>query len=106
MTNKSALMALASASRSAYGRLFFNLADVEARGQIRAEIENQTENWETFCALATPSGVLLLGFDNAENRRRYSGRFLDDVARELGKDWIDTAMDLRIAFRFPCRAAS
>ena len=81
-------------SASARGRLYLNLGDVEARARIRAEIENQTEDWENLCALATPSGVLLLGFDNAENRRAYSGRYLDDVARELGKDWIETAMDL------------
>ena len=81
-------------SASARGRLYRNLADVEARARIRAEIENQTEDWENFCALSTPGGVLLLGFDKAENQRRYSGRYLDDVARELGKDWIETAMDL------------
>ena len=81
-------------SASANGRLFRNLADVEARSRIRAEIETQTEDWENLCALSTPSGVLLLGFDKVENRRSYSGRYLDDVARELGKDWIETAMDL------------
>ena len=81
-------------SASANGRLYRNLDDVEARERMRAEIESQTEDWENLCALAGPSGVLLLGFDKAENRRRYSGRYLDDIARELGKDWIDTAMDL------------
>ena len=81
-------------SASANGRLFRNLADVEARERMRAEIENQTEDWENLCALATPGEVLLLGFNNAENRRKYSGRYLDDVAQELGKDWIETAMDL------------
>ena len=81
-------------SASANGRLFRNLADVRARARIRAEIETQTEDWENLCALSTPGGVLLLGFDKEENRRRYSGRYLDDVAREFGKDWIETAMDL------------
>ncbi len=81
-------------SASANGRLFRNLADAEARARIRAEIENQTEQWENLCALSTPEGVLLLGFDKEENRQRYSGRYLDDVAREFGKDWIETAMDL------------
>lgn len=81
-------------SASANGRLFRNLGDAEARARIRAEIENQTEDWENLCALSTPGGVLLLGFNDQENRRRYSGRYLDDVAREFGKDWIETAMDL------------
>ena len=81
-------------SASANGSLFRNLGDIEARARIRAEIESQTEDWENFCALSTPSGVLLLDFENAENRRKYSGRYLDDIAREFGKDWIETAMDL------------
>ena len=81
-------------SASANGRLFRNLADAEARERMRAEIENQTEEWENLCTLAGPGQVLLLGFNKAENRRKYSGRYLDDVARELGKDWIETAMDL------------
>jgi N-acyl-D-amino-acid deacylase len=81
-------------SASANGRLFRNLGDAEARARIRAEIENQSEDWENLCALSTPGGVLLLGFNDQENRRRYSGRYLDDVAREMGKDWIETAMDL------------
>ena len=81
-------------SASANGRLFRNLADIEARARIRAEIENQTGDWENLCALSTPEGVLLLGFDNAENRQKYSGRYLDDIAQEFGKDWIETAMDL------------
>ena len=79
----------ASADRGLFG----NLADDEMRARIRAEIENQTEDWENLCSLATAQGVLLLGFDKPENQR-YTGRYLDDVAAEMGKDWIDAAMDL------------
>jgi dihydroorotase/N-acyl-D-amino-acid deacylase len=43
--------------------------------------------------LATPQGVLILGLDKPENQK-YAGRYLDDIAAEMGKDWIDTAMDL------------
>ena len=78
---------------SANGRLFENLADDEMRERIRAEIQNQTEDWENLCSLATPDGVLLLGFDKPENRK-YAGRYLDDIAAEMGTDWIDTAMNL------------
>ncbi len=78
---------------SADGKLYDNLADSETRGRIRSEIENQTEDWENLCTLATPEGVLLLGFDKPENAK-YAGRYLDDVSEELGKDWIETAMDL------------
>ena len=37
--------------------------------------------------------MLLLGFDKPENRK-YAGRYLDDIAAEMGTDWIDTAMNL------------
>ncbi len=80
-------------SASADGKLFANLADSEARQRIREEIENQQEVWESFCTLATPAGVLILGLDKPENQQ-YVGRYLDDIAAEMGKDWIDTAMDL------------
>lgn len=78
---------------SADGMLMENLADPAMRARIRAEIENQTEAWENLCELTTPEGVLLLGFDKPENRR-YMGRYLSDVAEEMGKDWIETAFDL------------
>ena len=83
---------------SADGRLFDNLADPAQRRRIRAEIENQTEEWENLCALATPAGVLLLGLEEPENRR-FAGRRLDDVAAEMGKDWIEAAMDLVLSER-------
>ena len=60
---------------------------------MRQEIESPTEEWENLCALAGPQGTLLLGLERPANRR-FSGRYLDDVARELGKDWIETAFDL------------
>ncbi|MDH5758872.1 MAG: D-aminoacylase [Gemmatimonadota bacterium] len=78
---------------SADGKLFDNLADPGMRARIRSEIEHQTSDWENLCSLATPEGVLLLGFDKRENRR-YMGRRLSEVAAELGKDWIETAFDL------------
>ena len=78
---------------SADGKLFDNLASPEMRAKIRQEIEHQTEEWENLCGLASPEGVLLLGFNKPENRK-YSGRYLSDVSAELGKDWIETAFDL------------
>ena len=78
---------------SANGKLFDNLADQEVRGRIRSEIQNQTEEWENMCMLTTPEGVLLLGLEKPENQK-YAGRYLDDIATEYGKDWMDTAMDL------------
>jgi dihydroorotase/N-acyl-D-amino-acid deacylase len=78
---------------SADGRLFDNLADPEMRARIRAEMEVQTEPWEPFCTLATPEGTMPLGL-NLPEHRKYRGWWLSDIAEDLGKDWIDTAMDL------------
>jgi dihydroorotase/N-acyl-D-amino-acid deacylase len=78
---------------SANGLLYRNLADDAARERIRAEMQSPTTEWDNLCALATPEGTLLLGLARPASRR-LSGRSLADAARELGKDWIDTTLDL------------
>jgi len=78
---------------SADGALFENLADPEMRARIRAEMEVQTEPWEAFCALVTPEGAMPLGLNRPEYQK-YRGWWLADIAEDMGKDWIDTAMDL------------
>ena len=78
---------------SADGALFENLADPVMRARIRAEMEVQTEPWEPFCSLATPEGTMPLGLELPEHRK-YRGWWLSDIARDMGKDWIDAAMDL------------
>ena len=83
---------------SADGMLFSNLADPEMRGRIRDEIENQTSEWENLCGLATPEGTLILGLNRPENGR-YVGRYLSEIAADMGKDWIETAFDLVLGER-------
>jgi dihydroorotase/N-acyl-D-amino-acid deacylase len=83
---------------SADGELFSNLADPATRARIRQEIEHQTEDWENLCGLASPEGVLLLGLEKPENKQ-YRGRYLSEVAAEVGKDWIETAFDLVLVER-------
>ena len=78
---------------SADGQLYANLADPDMRARIRAEMEVQTEPWEPFCTLATPEGSMILGL-NLPEHRKYRGWWLSDIAEDMGKDWIDTAMDL------------
>ncbi len=83
---------------AADGRLFDNLADAEARARMRAEIENQTEDWENLCVLSTPENVLILGLNEPQNAQ-YAGRRLSDIAAAQGKDWIETAFDLVLSER-------
>jgi dihydroorotase/N-acyl-D-amino-acid deacylase len=80
-------------SASADGRLYTNLSDAAARRRIRAEMESPTEEWDNLCALAGPEGTRLLGLGRPGNRR-FAGRYLADVARARGQDWIDTVLDL------------
>ena len=83
---------------SADGLLFRNLESADARARIRVEVEADSGEWENLCTLSTPEGTLLLGLARPEHRR-FVGRYLSDVAEELGKDWIDAAMDLVLAER-------
>lgn len=83
---------------SADGLLFRNLESTEARARIRADVEADSGEWEDLCTLSTPEGTLLLGLARPEHRR-FVGRYLSDVAEEMGRDWIDTAMDLVLAER-------
>ncbi len=78
---------------SADGRLLDNLRSPDVRNRIRQEIESNSTDWENLCQLATPEGVLLLGFER-EGNRGLIGRRLSDVAVMMGMDWIDTVMDL------------
>jgi N-acyl-D-amino-acid deacylase len=79
------------------GRLYQNLANPQVRERIRAEIlSDEILDWENLCDLATPENVLVLGLNRPETQR-YAGMRLSDIAADVGKDWIDTAMDLLVA---------
>ncbi len=82
---------------SADGRLMDNLRDPETRARIRAELlDTRPVEWEAFCNLATPEGVLLLGLRRPENQQ-WVGRRLSEVAAARGTDWVDTALDLIVS---------
>ncbi len=85
-------------SASADGFLFDNLKDPAKRKAIRAEIEHQTSAWENLCELGGAENVLLLDLRKPENQP-YAGKRLAEVAKMMGKDWIETAMDLVLSER-------
>jgi N-acyl-D-amino-acid deacylase len=78
---------------SADGKLLENLANPEMRAKIRNEILHQKTEWENLGALATPEGILVLGLFKPQNEK-YIGKRLSEIAADMGKDWIDTAIDL------------
>ena len=81
---------------SADGKLLENLADPEMRSKIRSEVLNQKMPWENLCQLATPAGVMVLGVGSQGNRR-FNGKRLSEISAEMGKEWIDAAIDLVVA---------
>ena len=78
---------------SADGKLLENLSDPVMRAKIRDEILNPKTEWENLGALASPEGVLILGLYKPENKK-YTGKRLSEIAADMGKDWIDTIIDL------------
>jgi dihydroorotase/N-acyl-D-amino-acid deacylase len=83
-------------SASADDKLLDNLRDPETRARIRAEAMQQTTDWENLCQLATPDGVLVLDVRKPENQA-YAGKRLSEIAAAMGKDWLETAMDLLVS---------
>jgi N-acyl-D-amino-acid deacylase len=78
---------------SADGKRYENLRDPEMREKILAEMRNPQGSWENLGARSGPSKVLLAEFSKPENKK-YQGRFLDDVAAELGMDWHEAVVHL------------
>jgi N-acyl-D-amino-acid deacylase len=78
---------------SADGKLLENLADPVMRAKIKEEILHPKTEWENLGALANPEGVLILGLYKPENKK-YTGKRLSEIAADMGKDWIDTIIDL------------
>jgi N-acyl-D-amino-acid deacylase len=78
---------------AADGRLFDNLRDPDMRGRIRAEMVREYSDWENFCILAGPEGVMVVGLQRPENEP-WAGRRLSEIAEAQGKHWADAAIDL------------
>ena len=77
-------------------KLLDNLRDPAMRSRMRAEVMQPTTDWENLCQLATPDGVLVLGLLKPEHRA-HVGKRLSDIAAALGKDWLETVMDLLLS---------
>ena len=75
------------------GQLKQRLADPAIRAQIREEFARPTSYWESLCEQATPQGVLVATLRAPQNQR-WSGKRLSEIAAGMGKDWLETLMDL------------
>ncbi|HEU4565301.1 MAG TPA: D-aminoacylase [Gemmatimonadaceae bacterium] len=93
-----ALASCAPPWASADGRLLDNLRDSATRARVKAEMLADGGDYESLCSLATPAGVQVVGFRTPE-LKRYEGKRLADIARDMGKDWVDALIDLTLAER-------
>jgi N-acyl-D-amino-acid deacylase len=75
------------------GRLYENLRDPAMRERIRGEMVREFSDWENFCVLAGPEGVMVLGLQRPEHTQ-WVGWRLSEIAEAQGKHWADTAIDL------------
>ena len=81
---------------SADDKLLANLKDPATRARVVAEMRQPRTSWENLCQLATPSGVMVVGFAK-EELKAYEGKRISEVAAAMKKDWADAVVDLVLA---------
>ena len=90
------LAACAPPWASANDKLLDNLRDSTTRRRILAEMNEERTSWENLCSLATPNGVMLVGF-RQESLKKYEGRRLGEIAQDMKKSWADAVADIVLA---------
>jgi N-acyl-D-amino-acid deacylase len=77
-----------------YPALFKRLGDPATREKIAAEVRAPTDKWENlYLAAGSPDRILLCGF-KSEKLKPLTGKSLAEVAKQRGKDPVETIMDL------------
>ena len=76
-----------------YDKWAERLQDLEIRTRVKAEMQEDTDDWENLGLLAGYDNVLLSGFRNTD-LRQYIGKTLTEVAEMRGISPEETAMDL------------
>ncbi|MGH7918430.1 MAG: N-acyl-D-amino-acid deacylase family protein [Candidatus Dormibacteraceae bacterium] len=78
------------------GDLYPKLRDRAIRTRVHDEALHPDGTWEAMADLATPEGVVPIGFERDEHRP-LNGHSLAEIAAERGQDWADAAIDLLVA---------
>ncbi len=78
---------------SADNKLLENLGNPATRAKIVAEMRQDRTSWENLCQLATPAGVMVVGFTKPE-LEGYEGKRLGEIAAERKVDWANAVVDL------------
>ena len=77
-------------------KLLERLRDPATRAKIVAEMRAPKNTWENLCSLATPAGVMTVGYEKPE-MKKYEGKRVGEIATMMGKDWANTVVDLLLA---------
>ena len=79
----------------AEGKLLENLAKPELHARIRAEMSSTAPGAQIYCQHNPPEAYQIQGFKRPEYAQ-YQGKRLNEIARSLGKDWMDAIIQLTI----------
>lgn len=74
-------------------KLLDNIKDAATKAKMVAEMHSDKTPWENLCNLATPNGIMVVGFENPE-LKKYEGKRLAEIAKAEGKDWATAALDI------------
>ena len=77
-------------------KLLERLRDPATRAKIISEMKAAGSTWENLCALATPAGIMTVGFETPE-LKQYEGARLSEIATAMRKDWATTIVELLLA---------
>jgi N-acyl-D-amino-acid deacylase len=77
-------------------KLLERLRDPATRAKIIAEMRAPTSTWENLCALATPAGIMTVGYEQPA-LKQYEGKRLNEISTAKGTDWATTIVDLLVA---------
>jgi dihydroorotase/N-acyl-D-amino-acid deacylase len=77
--------------------LLNRLKDATQRAKIVAEMKQSKSTWENLCSLATPGGVMVVGFEQPDLKSKYEGKRVAEIATDMKKDWANAVVDLLLA---------
>jgi dihydroorotase/N-acyl-D-amino-acid deacylase len=79
----------------AEGKLLANLTNPELRARIRAEMASSAPGAPIYCQHNPPEAYQIQGFKRPEYQQ-YQAKRLNEIAKSLGKDWIDAIIQLTV----------
>ncbi len=90
------LAACAPPWAAADGKLLANMTDPATHARMKGEMLKPVGDNEGLCTLVGPGAVQVVGF-KSPGLTKYEGQRLDQIARQMGKDWPDALMEIVVA---------